>query len=180
MSLSDLASLGSFVSGLAVLASLVFLFFQMRQMNEQVQQTERNQRALMNQGIIDRAEENVRWLAEPHMANLTSRVQAGDTEFIPLELEQLVVRLRIAVLSTQDTYIQHREGLADQMMLGPLPSSAEKHSQPTRLPRDLEERRSTYAPEWRAYIDQFIEETPITSASNLVGLFKEALAEIVR
>ena len=45
MNLSDVASIGSFVSGVAVLVSLVYLSLQVRQ-------TERNQRALMNQGII--------------------------------------------------------------------------------------------------------------------------------
>src|SRR5689334_15258752 len=86
MTLSDLASLGSFVSGVAVLVSLVFLFFQMRQMTEQVRQAEQNQRALMNQGIANRVNELMIWVTEPHMADLLSRADAGETQFTRTEL----------------------------------------------------------------------------------------------
>ena len=50
MTLSDLASIGSLVSGLAVLGSLFYLSLQNRQLD-------RNQRALMNQGVINRGVE---------------------------------------------------------------------------------------------------------------------------
>jgi hypothetical protein len=79
MSLSDLASLGSFVSGFAVLVTLVLLLLQMRQSNQ-------NQRALMSQGNIDRIGNILRWLAEPHIADLDFRAREGETKFTNHEL----------------------------------------------------------------------------------------------
>lgn len=108
MSLSDLASIGSLVSGMAVLVSLIYLSLQVRQ-------TERNQRALINQGVADRASENIRWLAEPLMINLTCRVNGGETKFTVEELQRLRMRLRATLLSGQDSYVQHKVGLADQI-----------------------------------------------------------------
>src|SRR5262245_52134940 len=110
MSLSDLASLGSFVSGAAVLASLVFLFLQMRQMTQ-------NQRALMHQGMTSRVTEVSRWIAEPHMADLLSRVDAVETQFTRVELRQLQSFLNAALNSLRDTFRQHRAGLGDPGML---------------------------------------------------------------
>src|SRR5262249_43888867 len=113
MSPSDLAALGSFVSGVAVLASLVFLFFQMRQTTEQVRQSEKNQRALLNQGHSDRFSTFLMWEAEPHMASLSSRAMAGESNFTGMELRQLELELRGVMLSAQDAHIQHRAGLVD-------------------------------------------------------------------
>ena len=67
MTLSDISSIVGVISGLAVLASLVYLSLQVRQ-------TERNQRALMNQGVINGISENLRWSTEPHMAELLASV----------------------------------------------------------------------------------------------------------
>src|SRR5450631_3111058 len=111
MSLSDLAAIGSFISGLAVLVSLIFLYFQLRQVNAQVAQTERNQRALMNQGIINRISENIRWQTEPHMTDVLTRVGAGETEFSAREIYELQLRLRSQLVSAQDNYVQHQAGL---------------------------------------------------------------------
>ena len=81
MSLSDLAALGSFVSGLAVLVSLIFLYFQLRQVNRQVRQSEKNQLALMNQGVINRTSDIIRFAAEPDINELSSRVIAATSTF---------------------------------------------------------------------------------------------------
>lgn len=177
MSLSDLASLGSFVSGVAVLASLVFLFFQMRQMIEQIQQAERNQRALMNQGIITRTHENLRWLAEPHMADLWCRVHAGDTEFTPIELRQLYLQLRNALLGTQDTYLQHKAGLADQMVLDDSVGILKTLLRQPAYRAIWKTRHFAGSSEWNAYVDRIVEEAQIAGPSDPVRLFKENLAE---
>src|SRR5215831_18283899 len=150
MSLSDLASLGSFVSGVAVLASLVFLFFQMRQMTEQVRQAEQNQRALMNQGIANRVSGLMMWVAEPHMTDLLSRADAGETQFTRAELRQLQTYVTALSSSARDTYNQHRSGLADQNLLdGALAALRMIFSQP--VYRALWKTQLT-TPEWRAYV----------------------------
>jgi len=177
MTLSDLAAFGSFVSGVAVLASLVFLFFQMRQMTEQVRQTERNQRSLMNQGITNRVNDMLRWLSEPYMADLMSRVEAGETEFTRKELYQLKMYLRAAVSSTRDVYNQHQAGLADKAMLdsafGSIRAMLSKPVFRALWTRDAA------TPGWREYIDKLVADVRVAEPVDLVVQFKADLAEVV-
>jgi hypothetical protein len=179
MSLSDLASLGSFVSGLAVLASLVLLFLQMRQMTEQVRQSENNQRALMNQGVVNRSSDTFKWLAEPHMSDLISRMIDGETGFTGRELTQMRMRLRNTMVSVRDTYVQHKSGLVDEITFeSALGSVTSLLAQPViRALWKID--RTTYAPEWIAYIDGLINETPLASPADFVAQFKAKLAEVM-
>ena len=80
MTLSDLASLATVISSGAVLVSLIYLSLQVRQ-------TERNQRALMNQGAVTQIANSLNWLTEPAIADLAARIEAGETEFTPRELQ---------------------------------------------------------------------------------------------
>src|SRR5215469_18244185 len=108
MTLSDLASIGSLVSGMAVLMSLVYLSLQNRQLVT-------NQRALMNQGVVNRSSDTFKWLAEPHMSDLISRMIDGETGFTGTELTQIRMRLRNTMVSVRDTYVQHKSGLVDEI-----------------------------------------------------------------
>jgi hypothetical protein len=172
MTLSDLASIGSLVSGLAVLVSLFYLSVQNRQL-------ERNQRALMNQGVINRGVEIARWLAEPRMSGLRTRVIAGETQLTAEELECLRLQLRTALTSGQDAYVQHRAGLADQMSLDNVMATV-KDVLALPVYRALwKSYRSGYAPEWGAYIDRTIEETPLAKPIDSVAQFQANLAEVM-
>ena len=108
MTLSDLASIGSFVSGVAVLVSLVYLSIQVRQ-------AERNQRALMNQGVVTRAADMLTWMAQPDISDLIIKVRSGEREYSAQELTKLGLVLRAMLLTGQDAYIQRKSGLMDQV-----------------------------------------------------------------
>jgi hypothetical protein len=172
MSLSDLASIGSLVSGLAVLVSLFYLSLQNRQL-------ERNQRALMNQGVINRGVEIARWLAEPQMSGLRTRLVAGETQFTAEELERLRLQLRVGLTSAQDAYVQHRAGLADQMSLDNVMATMRDVLALPVYRALWKSYRANYAPEWCAYIDRMIEETPLAKPVDSVAQFQANLAEVV-
>src|SRR5579864_6409927 len=106
MSLSDLASIGTLVSSAAVLVSLVYLSMQVRM-------TEKNQRALINQGVIDRTLDMVRWNAEPHVSDLVTRVFSGDEAFTAEEINRLRLIMRVRLSNFQDAVVQRRLGLVD-------------------------------------------------------------------
>jgi hypothetical protein len=180
MTLSDLAAIGSLASGVAVLASLIFLYFQLRQLNAQLLQTEKNQRALMNQGVVNRSSDTFKWLAEPHMSDLSARMISGETEFTGKELMQIRMRLRNTLVSVRDTYVQHKSGLVDPITFeSALGSMKSLLAQPViRALWKLD--RTTYAPEWIAYIDGLIEETPLAQPVDVVAQYKAKLAEIGR
>jgi len=173
MTLSDLASIGSLVSGVAVLVSLLYLSLQVRQ-------TERNQRALMNQGVVNRSCDNIRWLSDPHMSQLASRVDAGETKFSAQELFQLRMRVRASLISAQDTYVQHKAGLADQITFdNNLTIIRGVLAQPV-YRAIWKSARTSFAPDWMAYLDQVIEATPIAKPMDAVALFNADLAAVIR
>lgn len=180
MSLSDLASLGSFISGFAVLVSLIFLYFQLRQVNAQVAQTERNQRALMNQGIINRGSEDISFLAQPHILEVTSRVLAGDTKFTPIELNQLRLVMRKIVIGAQDAYVQSRAGLTDQAIFDNA-LRALKFFMGQPVYRALWRANRDYlADEFVSVVDRLIETLPLTKPLDQIGRYESELAEVLR
>jgi len=173
MTLSDLSSIGNLVSGLAVLVSLLYLSLQVRQ-------TERNQRALMNQGVIDRGSEDVSFLAQPHITELESRVLAGEKEFTPAEIRQLRLIMRKIMIGGQDAYVQNKSGMTDlatfEDSLGVM-----KHYLSRPVYRAIwKSNRTSYATEWSGYVDQLIRETPLAQSIDAVAQFKSDLAEVLR
>ena len=173
MTLSDIASIGSLVSGLAVLGSLFYLSLQNRQLD-------RNQRALMNQGVINHGVEIGQWLAEPHMTGLRLRVEAGEAEFTAEELHRLRIHLRVAIINAQDAYVQHRAGLADQITLDNSMGTVRVLLLAQPIYRALwKSSRAAFAPEWAAYIDRMIEETPLATPVDIVAEFRADLAEVM-
>jgi hypothetical protein len=180
MSLTDLASLGGFVSGVAVLVSLVFLFFQMRQMTEQLRQSERNQRALMNQGFVNRITEDIRWWADPPFNDLYTRVVSGDTTFTAAEVLHLGWGFRISILNAQDAYLQHKAGLMDTMMFDTamLNTRARWLTHPVFRALWLNSGPTTH-PEFRAVIDNILRETPPAEPGDIVAKFKADLATVM-
>lgn len=170
--LANLASLASVVSGLAVLVSLVYLSLQVRQ-------TERNQRALMNQGAVTQIANSLSWLTEPVVADLAARVEAGDTAFTARELQQLRGRMRSMLLAAQDSYVQHKAKLVDEITW--LNASAVvRYVMAQAGYRALwRATRVTYAPEWVAYVDRLIEETPLATPVDAVARFRADLAEVL-
>ena len=172
MSLSDLASIGNLVSGLAVLVSLVYLSLQVRQ-------TERNQRALMNQGIINRGSEDISFLSQPHIIELTSRVLAGETKFKDNEVNQLRLVMRKIIIGGQDAYVQNKSGLIDQVTFDNALGAVRFYmSQP--VYRALwRANRSFLADEFGAFVDQLIEALPLTKPLDQITRYNSELAKIM-
>jgi hypothetical protein len=109
MSWDAIGAIGQMLGSVAVLVTLGYLAMQLRQ-------ADRNQRALMNQGVINRgSEEDIAFLAQPHVIEVTSRVLAGETEFTAIEVNQLRLVMRKIILGAQDPYVQHTAALADQV-----------------------------------------------------------------
>ncbi len=179
MSLSDLASLGSFVSGIAVLASLIFLYFQMRQIGEQVLQTEKNQRALLNEGALNRSVENTRWLAQAEFSSLMTKVSAGETEFSAQELFQLSLILRAALLALQNAFVQRKAGLLDQISLDNNLNIVRSFMASPVYRVLWQQNRRTYAPELVGMIENLLSETQMAKPVDVVARFNADLSRVM-
>lgn len=171
MTLSDLASIGTLISSIAVLISLIYLALQ-------VKVTEKNQRALINQGVLTRTVDMVKWNAEPHISGLVTRVFSGDTEFSAEEINRLRLIMRVRLSNFQDAYLQRNLRLSDEityenafigiklLMAQPVFRSMWKRH------------RNTYASELIEIVDAVIRDTPLTSPADSVAQFKTDLAAV--
>lgn len=108
MTLADLAAIGGLISSLAVLASLALVLRQMRQ-------TERNQRALIIQGAMARDTSIVGMLQQPDFISAWARAIAGETTPSSIDSLNMAFVLRGLIGSLQETLLQKREGLIDQV-----------------------------------------------------------------
>jgi hypothetical protein len=104
MTLSDLASIGTLISSLAVLVSLVFLNLQMRQ-------TERNQRAMMNQGVMARDNAIMMMLQLPEVTQVFTKATTGTTDYTPIEIHHFSTALRGIMGQMQDAHVQKLAGV---------------------------------------------------------------------
>ena len=172
MSLENFYYISQIIASFAVLASLIYLALQTRQ-------TSKNQKALMNQGVINRICSNIQWMSEPRVVELLSRANAGETQFTSQELILLNYWLRLFLISSQDTYVQHKAGLVDQItMNNTLVSLRGLLSRPVN--RALwKGARASYAPEMAAWVDSLIEQTPLAKPTDFVTQFNASLAEVM-
>lgn len=171
MTLSDLSSIGTLISSVAVLISLVYLALQIRV-------TEKNQRALINQGILNRTVEMVKWNAEPHISPLVTRVFAGETEFNPEEINRLRLIMRVRLSNFQDAYLQRHLQLSDEITYeNAFIGIKQLMAQP--VFRSMWKRhRGTYASELIEIVDQIIKDTPLAPPADPVAQYKSDLEEV--
>jgi hypothetical protein len=108
MTLADLAAIGGLISSLAVLVSLALVLRQMRQ-------TDRNQRALIIQGAMARDTAIVGMLQQPEFVSAWARAVAGETTPSAIDTVHMAFVLRGLIGSLQETLLQKREGLIDQV-----------------------------------------------------------------
>jgi len=178
MTLSDLASISGIVSGVAVLVSLIFLYFQLRQINQQVKQAEKNQRASLNQGFVTRTTENLRASLEGPSQELLQRVWAGETAFTASELFQLRVRFRLAIIGTQDAYLQHREGLLDVANMDYATLTLRIWLRQPVFRALWAQSVTSLPPEFVGFVNDLIAQTPLAEPEDAVARFQADLAKL--
>ena len=175
MTLSDLAALGGFVSGLAVLASLGFLYFQLRQIGQQIAQSEKNQRALINQGAINRSIETNIWLTQPQMSAVFMKaVNAG--EMNEREAFLLTAIVRNILLNFQDSHVQHKIGLADGITFDHAAGSLRFFLSLPAIRATYQLNRPSYAPGLLALVDGIVADLPLRPPSSFAEQLRAALA----
>jgi hypothetical protein len=171
VTLSDLASIGTLISSFAVLISLIYLALQ-------VKVTEKNQRALINQGVLTRTVEMVKWNAEPHISELVTRVFSGDTNFTAEEINRLRLIMRVRLSNFQDAYLQRHLRLSDEITYeNAFIGIKLLMAQP--VFRGMWKRhRDTYASELIQIVDEMIKDTRLTDPADSVAQFQRDLAAV--
>jgi hypothetical protein len=171
VTLTDLASIGTLISSVAVLISLIYVGLQ-------VKITEKNQRALINQGVLTRTVDMVKWNTEPHIGVLVTRVFSGETDFTAEEINRLRLIMRVRLSNFQDAHLQRHLHVTDEityenafigiqiLMAQPVFRSMWKRH------------RDSYASELVEVVDRVISDTPLSRPADSVAQFKSDLAAV--
>ena len=176
MTLSDLAALGSFVSGLAVLVSLVFLYFQLRQVNRQVKQAEKNQQAMIRQARSTRTVDIALRGTELPLSEAMEEVMSGSNNVSPIALRQFASYWRASFYSWEDAFYQHLEGLLSELAFDALSVNVKAIMRTIPFRAQWRIWRFQYGPEFVAWMDALIAQTPGQESFELPELWKAALA----
>jgi hypothetical protein len=171
MSLSDIAAIGGLLSSVAVCGSLVYLALQVRQ-------SDRNQRSLMVQGISTRGSDNIMFMAQPHISVLLGRLTQGETDFSQTEMMQLNLMLRLVLSNVQDTYFQHKAGLADELSFDGAKSIARLFLGFPLMRVLWQGARPTFPAEMARLVDGLADDLPLAAPVDLQATVKHGLAQL--
>jgi hypothetical protein len=172
MSLSDLAAFGSFASGIAVLISLIYLALQIRQ-------SAKNQRGTMHQMRAALSTDVMLHIAEAHLSQAFRAGLTGAADISEAEFWQFFYAASAIMRTTENAYIQRRDGLVDETHFASAKASARSFLanpgyralwQATRLGRE---------PGFRAFMDALESEVDTAAPVDVFAAWKSLLPEAV-
>lgn len=168
MTLADLAAIGGLISSLAVLVSLALVLRQMRQ-------TDRNQRALIIQGAMARDTAIVGMLQQPDFVSAWARALAGETTPTAIDTLHMAFVLRGLVGSLQETLLQKKEGLIDQVTVDYVELGVHSFlAQPT-MRAIWAVAQPAYPRDTIALVDSIIANVPLAAPADLAAVMKGLL-----
>ena len=108
MTLEQVFFVSQSVAAAAVVASILYLA-------REVRQSERVQRATMQQGRADRASNASLTMATAELARIWQKALSANPDLSHEEFAQWALICRASFLSGEDSYLQHKAGLLDEM-----------------------------------------------------------------
>jgi hypothetical protein len=105
MTLEQTFFLSQTIAAAAVVISIIYL-------SRQVNQAERVQRAIMQQGRVDRTSQASLTMAHPELARIWQRGLSAEPDLTREEFVQWSLACRAAFLSGEDSVLQHKDGHA--------------------------------------------------------------------
>jgi hypothetical protein len=180
MTLEQIFYLSQSIASVAVIGTLIYLGVQIRD-------TERNQRAIMQQGRADRVTQTTLALASsPQLTALWSRLFAPNPEFTPDELSHIMLIWRVAFISGEDSFLQHRSGALDDAAFNSFTSGVRLFMQSPGMRAGWRLSAAQYGAEYRAWMEAMVSEAvraapvdsaaPVDTHAQWLRLLREELA----
>lgn len=148
---SVLSALAGGVSAVAVLVSLLLL-------QRQIRQSEKNQRALIQQGRASRSAEIAMRLMDFDFAQAYRACMDGDHGITEVQLVQFIGYCRAVFLGAEDSYLQHRECLLDELAFNSFQRALRGLFVSPGMRASWSVLREWYDPEFAAHLDGIIED----------------------
>jgi len=171
MTLEQIFYLTQSIASIAVIGTLIYLGIQIRD-------TERNQRAIMPQGRADRVSNTTLTLAAtPQLAALWNRVFAADPEFTREELSQLLLVWRVAFISGEDSFLQHRSGALDDAAFDSYTAGLRQFMRSPVMRAGWRLAAAQYGAEYRTWMDEIMAQASRDPAPDSYARWQRLLSE---
>jgi hypothetical protein len=168
MSLVNLAALGSFVGGLAVVVSLIYLALQVRQ-------SEKNQRGTIHQMRAALSTEVMLRIATADVARSFRAGLTGSPDITEAQFWQFFYAAHAIFRTTENAFVQHRDGLIDKRQLASAKASARGFLANRGYRALWLATRSAREPDFRAFMDELAAEAAFTPPVDLFATWKALL-----
>jgi hypothetical protein len=168
MTLEQLFYISQSVAAVAVVASILYLA-------REVRQSERVQRATMQQARADRASKASLTMASQELVRVWQKAQSPKPSLTEEEFSQLMLVCRAAFLSGEDSYLQHRAGLLDEVAWRSYVAGVEFYMASPGMRAMWKVSSKQFGVDFRSFVDGVMERIPVSCPADSYGAWQEQL-----
>jgi len=168
MTLEQVFFVSQSIAAVAVVASILYLA-------REVRQSERVQRANMQQGRADRASKASLTIATSDLARIWQKGLSANPDLTQLEFSQWALLCRAAFLSGEDSYLQHKAGLLDEVACGSYVAGAQFYMACPGMRAMWKVSSGQFGAGYRNFVDDIVTKIPVSCPADSYGSWQEQL-----
>src|SRR5262249_25681908 len=141
----------------------------------EVRQSERVQRATMQQGRADRASTASLTMASAGLARIWQKGLSPKPDLTAEEFAQWALICRAAFLSGEDSYLQHKAGLLDEVAWGSYVAGAHFYMASPGMRAMWNVSSNQFGVDFRKFVDDIVARVPLTCPADSYVTWQEQL-----
>jgi hypothetical protein len=173
MTLEQVFFVSQSIAAAAVVASILYLA-------REVRQSERVQRATMQQGRADRASKASLAMASAGLARIWQKGLSQKPDLTEEEFAQWALICRAAFLSGEDSYLQHKAGLLDEMAWGSYVAGVHFYMASPGMRAMWKVSSKQFGAEFRNFVDDILANVSISSRADSYSAWRDQLSSETR
>jgi hypothetical protein len=173
MTLEQVFFVSQSIAAAAVVASILYLA-------REVRQSERVQRANMQQGRADRASHASLIVASAGLSRIWQKALSPNPDLNQEEFAQWALICRSAFLSGEDSYLQHKAGLLDEVAWGSYVAGVHFYMASPGMRAMWTVSSKQYGADFREFVDDILAKVPISCPADPYLAWQEQLRSETR
>jgi hypothetical protein len=173
MTLEQVFFVSQSVAAAAVVASILYLA-------REVRQSERVQRATMQQGRADRASQASLTIATPALAPIWQKGLSAKPDLTLEEFAQWALMCRASFLSGEDSYLQHKAGLLDEVAWGSYVAGVHFYMASPGMRAMWKVSSKQFGADFRSFVDDIVTKVAISCPGDSFVAWQEQLRSETR
>ena len=173
MTLEQVFFVSQSIAAAAVVASILYLA-------REVRQSERVQRATMQQGRADRAAHASLTIASAGLSRIWQEALSPNPDLTQEEFAQWTLICRSAFLSGEDSYLQHKAGLLDEVAWRSYVAGVHFYMASPGMRAMWKVSSKQFGADFRKFVDDILAKVPITCPADSYVAWQEQLKSETR